>query len=179
MEAVIPTRGLIGFETDLVNFTSGHGIMSHHFREYAPAQRRNRPTRSSGVLVAMEAGVSTAYSLEQIQERGRLFIGPQEEIYEGMIIGENARPDDMPVNPCRRKDSPTCAARAMAKASRSRRRSDDSGTRARIHRAGRIRGSDAEIAALAQAHPRRQRAETRSRNCRVALQSCTRGFTRL
>ena len=54
-------------------------------------------------LVSMEGGVSTAYALETIQERGRLFIGPQEEIYEGMIIGENARPDDMPVNPCRAK----------------------------------------------------------------------------
>jgi GTP-binding protein len=51
----------------------------------------------------MEAGVSTSYALDTIQERGRLFIGPQEEIYEGMIIGENSRPDDMPVNPCREK----------------------------------------------------------------------------
>ena len=51
----------------------------------------------------MEAGVSTAYALDNIQERGRLFIGPQEEIYEGMIVGENARPEDMPVNPCKAK----------------------------------------------------------------------------
>jgi len=102
VQAVIPTRGLIGFETDLVNCTKGHGIMSHLFKEYGPF-KGEIPTRNNGVLVAMEAGVSTAYSLDTIQERGRLFIGPQEEIYEGMIIGENARPDDMPVNPCRAK----------------------------------------------------------------------------
>jgi GTP-binding protein len=102
LNAVIPTRGLIGFETDLVNVTKGHGIMSHLFKEYAPF-KGEIPTRNNGVLVAMENGVSTSYALDSIQERGRLFIGPQEEIYEGMIIGENARPDDMPVNPCKTK----------------------------------------------------------------------------
>lgn len=102
VHAVVPTRGLIGFETDLVNATKGHGIMSHIFKEYGE-YKGEIPTRNNGVLVAMEQGISTAYSLETIQERGRLFIGPQEEVYEGMIIGENARPDDMPVNPCRAK----------------------------------------------------------------------------
>jgi GTP-binding protein len=76
--------------------------MSHLFKEYGPF-KGEIPTRNNGVLVSMEGGVSTAYSLDTIQERGRLFIGPQEEIYEGMIIGENARPDDMPVNPCKAK----------------------------------------------------------------------------
>jgi GTP-binding protein len=102
VEAEVPTRGLIGFETDLVNCTKGHGIMSHLFKEYAP-HKGEIPTRYNGVLVSMEGGISTAYALETIQERGRLFIGPQIDIYEGMIIGENARPDDMPVNPCRAK----------------------------------------------------------------------------
>jgi GTP-binding protein len=102
VQAVAPTRGLIGFETDLVNCTKGHGIMSHLFKEYAE-HKGEIPSRNNGVLVAMEGGISTAYALESIQERGRLFIGPQEEIYEGMIIGENARPEDMPVNPCKAK----------------------------------------------------------------------------
>ena len=102
VEAVIPTRGLIGFETDLVNVTKGLGIASHLFKEYGP-HKGEIPSRDRGVLVAMEGGVSTAYSLDTIQERGRLFIGVQEEIYEGMIIGENARPDDLPVNPCKAK----------------------------------------------------------------------------
>ena len=102
VEAEVPTRGLIGFGTDLVNCTRGVGIMSHLFKEYAP-HKGEIPTRYNGVLVSMEQGVSMAYSLETIQERGRLFIGPQEDIYAGMIIGENARPDDMPVNPCKAK----------------------------------------------------------------------------
>jgi GTP-binding protein len=102
VQAVIPTRGLIGFETDLVNVTKGHGIMSHLFKEYG-AFKGEIPTRNNGVLVSMEGGVSTGYALATIQERGRLFIAPGEEIYEGMIVGENARPDDMPVNPCKAK----------------------------------------------------------------------------
>ena len=102
IEAVIPTRGLIGFETDLVNLTRGQGLMSHLFREYAPF-KGEIGGRARGVMVSMESGVSTAYALNSIQERGRLFIGPQEDIYEGMIVGENARPDDLPVNPCREK----------------------------------------------------------------------------
>lgn len=102
VHATIPTRGLIGFETDLVNVTKGHGIASHLFKEYGP-HKGEIPSRNNGVLVSMEGGTSMAYALDTIQERGRLFIGPQEEIYEGMIIGENARPDDMPVNPCKAK----------------------------------------------------------------------------
>jgi len=102
IEAVIPTRGLIGFETDLVNLTRGEGLMSHLFREYAlfkgEIEGRNR-----GVMISMEPGTSTAYALNNIQARGKLFVGPQEEIYTGMIVGENARPEDLPVNPCKAK----------------------------------------------------------------------------
>ena len=102
VQATIPTRGLIGFETDLVNVTKGHGIASHLFKEYG-SHKGEIPSRNNGVLVSMEGGISMAYALDTIQQRGRLFIGPQEEIYEGMIVGENARPDDMPVNPCKAK----------------------------------------------------------------------------
>jgi GTP-binding protein len=102
IEAIIPTRGLIGFETELVNLTRGEGFMSHLFREYAPFKGEING-RGRGVMVSMESGVSTAYALNNIQERGRLFIGPQEDIYEGMIVGENARPEDLPVNPCKQK----------------------------------------------------------------------------
>jgi GTP-binding protein len=102
LESVIPTRGLIGFETDLVNLTRGLGSMSHLFKEYGP-YKGEISSRSNGVLVAMEGGGSTAYALNNVQERGRLFIGPQEEVYEGMIVGENARPDDLTVNPCKTK----------------------------------------------------------------------------
>jgi GTP-binding protein len=102
VEAMIPTRGIIGLETDLVNSTKGLGTMSHLFKEYGP-HKGEIPSRGKGVLISMEGGTSMAYALDTIQERGRLFIGPQEEIYEGMIVGENARPDDLPVNPCKAK----------------------------------------------------------------------------
>jgi GTP-binding protein len=90
VQAIIPTRGLIGFETDLVNVTKG-------------PFKGEIPTRNAGVRVSMEGGISTGYALDSIQARGRLFIEPGEEIYEGMIVGENSRPDDMPVNPCKAK----------------------------------------------------------------------------
>ena len=102
IEAIVPTRGLIGFETDLVNVTRGEGLMSHLFHEYAPFKGEIEG-RNRGVMVSMEAGLSTAYALNNIQERGRLFIGPQQDVYPGMIVGETARPEDLPVNPCKAK----------------------------------------------------------------------------
>lgn len=103
MECVIPTRGLIGFETDLVNLTSGRAAMSHLFKEYAPFAGPIR-TRNTGTLVAVEYGVATYYALETLQDRGRLFIAPGDEVYEGMIVGENSRSEDLPVNPTRKKE---------------------------------------------------------------------------
>ena len=102
LECTIPTRGLIGLETDMVNLTSGRGVMSHMFKEYAPMCGEIM-TRLTGTLVSMETGIATAWALNNIQERGRLFVGPQEEVYEGMIIGENPRAEDMPVNPTKTK----------------------------------------------------------------------------
>jgi GTP-binding protein len=102
VEATIPTRGLIGFETDMVNLTSGRGVMSHMFKEYGPFVGEIL-TRVTGTLVSMETGIATAWALNNIQERGRLFVGPQEEVYAGMIIGENPRNEDMPVNPTKTK----------------------------------------------------------------------------
>jgi GTP-binding protein len=102
IEAIIPTRGLIGFETDLVNQTKGMGVMSHLFHEYGP-DRGDIPARKNGSLVSMDSGEATAYALNMVQERGRLMVEAGEMIYEGMIVGENARENDIPVNPCREK----------------------------------------------------------------------------
>ncbi len=102
IEAVIPMRGLIGFETDLVNMTRGLGVMSHLFHEYGP-DRGEISARKNGSLVSIEDGISTSYALNAIQERGRLMIDPGEQIYTGMIVGENARENDIPVNPCKAK----------------------------------------------------------------------------
>ncbi len=102
LEAVIPTRGLIGFETDMVNLTSGRAVMSHMFKEYAP-HCGPVASRSSGTLVSMDRGVATAFALDTLQERGKLFIKPGDEVYEGMIVGENPRAEDIPVNPTKEK----------------------------------------------------------------------------
>jgi GTP-binding protein len=102
IEALIPMRGLIGFETDLVNTTRGIGVMSHLFHEYGP-DRGEIAARKNGSLVSMEDGEATAYALNMIQERGRLMVEPAEKIYKGMIVGENARENDIPVNPCKTK----------------------------------------------------------------------------
>ncbi len=102
LECTIPTRGLIGLETDMVNLTSGRGVMSHMFKSYEPFSGEIT-TRLTGTLVSMETGIATAWALNNIQERGRLFVGPQEEVYEGMIVGENPRAEDMPVNPTKTK----------------------------------------------------------------------------
>ncbi len=102
IEALIPTRGLIGFETDLVNQTRGMGVISHLFHEYG-ADRGDIEARKNGSLVSMEGGEATAYALNMVQERGRLMIEPGEQIYIGMIVGENARENDIPVNPCKAK----------------------------------------------------------------------------
>ncbi|MCB1226268.1 MAG: translational GTPase TypA, partial [Verrucomicrobiales bacterium] len=100
--ATIPTRGLIGFEFELMNLTSGHGIFSHLFKEYAP-HCGSMSTRTTGTLVSTEAGEATAYALDTIQERGKLFIAPGDPVYDGMLVGENPRTDDLPVNPTRSK----------------------------------------------------------------------------
>ncbi|MEM1221466.1 MAG: translational GTPase TypA [Verrucomicrobiota bacterium] len=102
LEAEAPTRGLIGFESDLVTMTSGHGVMSHSFLEYRPFCGEII-TRQTGTLVSMELGKAMPYALDMIQNRGKLFVGPGEEVYGGMIVGENPRKEDMPVNPAKAK----------------------------------------------------------------------------
>jgi GTP-binding protein len=102
VQSCIPTRGLIGFEFELMNLTSGHGIHSHLFREYAP-HAGHMQTRSTGTLVSTEGGEATSYALDTIQVRGKLFVTSGDLVYDGMIIGENPRTDDLPVNPCRAK----------------------------------------------------------------------------
>ncbi len=102
VEADMPTRGLIGFETDLVNLTNGRAVLTHMFKAYGPHGGPIR-TRTTGTLVSMEKGIATTYALDTIQERGKLFITAGDEVYEGMIVGENPRAEDMPVNPTRTK----------------------------------------------------------------------------
>ena len=102
IEATITTRGLIGMEIDVVNATSGRGVLSHLFKEYAPYAGEVL-TRITGTLIATEAGETTAYALVMCQERGKLFVSPGEQVYEGMIVGENPRNEDISINAVREK----------------------------------------------------------------------------
>jgi GTP-binding protein len=102
IQAVIPTRGLIGFETELVNLTSGHGIMSHLFKEYGE-YAGEIVSRTTGTLVSMDSGLATPYSLQTLEERGMLFVAPNDAVYAGMLVGENPRVGDLPVNPVKEK----------------------------------------------------------------------------
>ena len=102
LDYIVPARGLIGFHTEFLTETRGTGILHHVFERYDPWQGDVR-TRPTGSLVADRRGQSSSYALLNLQERGTLFIGPGVEVYEGMIVGENPRPDDMDVNPSKEK----------------------------------------------------------------------------
>jgi GTP-binding protein len=103
MEFVIPARGLIGFRSEFLTNTKGNGIMHHIFHGYVPF-KGDIPGRTRGALVAFELGETTSYGIASVQERGTMFISPNQKVYEGMIIGENARDMDMDVNPCKKKN---------------------------------------------------------------------------
>ena len=103
IDATVPSRGLIGFRSEFLTLTSGTGIMTSSFSHYAPMKTGGVAKRQNGVMVSMVQGKVLGYSLFNLQERGRLFLDPGVEVYEGMVIGLNARGDDMAVNPTKGK----------------------------------------------------------------------------
>jgi GTP-binding protein len=98
----IPARGLIGLRTRLLNATQGTAIIHHRFEGYQPLGG-DIPSRANGVLISMVPGKAVAFGLDGLQDRAEMFVGPGEEVYEGMIVGENSRTGDMPVNPTKEK----------------------------------------------------------------------------
>jgi GTP-binding protein len=98
----VPTRGLIGFRTDLLTATRGAAVMSSEFAGYRPLAGLIQ-RRQGGSLVATETGVTTLFGLHNSEPRGRLFVGPQTEVYEGMVVGQHSRSGDLGVNVCKRK----------------------------------------------------------------------------
>lgn len=102
LEFLIPSRGLIGFRSEFLTDTKGEGIMHHLFDHYGP-WKGEIPGRSRGVLVAFETGEATAYAIHNVEERGTLFIKPADQVYAGMIVGENSREGDLEVNVCKKK----------------------------------------------------------------------------
>ena len=102
LEFMIPSRGLIGYRSELMTATKGTAVINSNFEKYMP-YKGDFEGRSRGSLIASEPGESITYGLYNAQERGSLFIGPNTTVYEGMVVGENSRPDDMTVNVCKRK----------------------------------------------------------------------------
>ncbi|SFC62662.1 GTP-binding protein [Zunongwangia mangrovi] len=96
-EFIIPSRGIIGLRNQLLTATAGEAIMAHRFKEYQPL-KGGIPERLNGSLVSMEKGTAIPYSIDKLQDRGKFFVDPGEDIYEGQVIGENSRQDDMVVN---------------------------------------------------------------------------------
>ncbi len=102
LEYFIPTRGLLGFRSEFIMDTRGKGLLDHNFYRYE-RHKGEITRRTNGVLISGDNGVSVAFALWNLQERGKLFIGPGTAVYEGMIVGENAKNDDLVVNPCKEK----------------------------------------------------------------------------
>ncbi|MBL0388036.1 translational GTPase TypA [Tumebacillus sp. ITR2] len=102
LEFLIPARGLIGFRTEFLTITRGFGIMNHSFHEYMPT-KGDIEGRHAGVLVAAETGTASTYGIEGLEDRGIMFIAPGTEVYEGMIVGEHNRDNDLTINPCKTK----------------------------------------------------------------------------
>lgn len=104
LEYVVPSRGLIGFVNEFLILTKGYGIINHTFKEYGPLTAGNIGERKLGVLVSMENGKATAYGLGALEDRGIMFVEPGVEVYEGMIVGENNRDNDLAVNVTKSKN---------------------------------------------------------------------------
>ena len=102
LEFLVPSRALLGFRSQFLTDTRGNGIVNFSFHGYEP-YKGDIQTRNKGAIVSMETGSTTGFALNNLQERGILFVGPNQEVYEGMIIGESSRDDDMDVNPCKEK----------------------------------------------------------------------------
>ncbi len=102
LEFVVPARGLLGMRTRLLSGTQGEAIMHHNFHGYQPSSGEI-PRRTNGVMISNARGPAVGFSLDNLQQRGTLFVQPGDEVYPGMIVGENARSDDMVVNPCKEK----------------------------------------------------------------------------
>jgi GTP-binding protein len=102
LEFIIPARGLLGLRTRLMSGTQGEAIMHHNFHDYQP-MKGEIPHRMNGVMVSLVRGMAVAFALDNLQQRGTMFVKPSDDVYPGMIVGENARGDDMTVNPCKEK----------------------------------------------------------------------------
>ena len=163
MEHLVPARGLIGFRTEFLTETRGTGLLHHVFDRWEPwaGELRTRPT---GALVADRTGSTATFALHGLQERGTMFVGPGEEVYEGMIVGENARAEDLDVNACKEKhltNMRSSTADVLVRLVPAHR--PVAGPGARVPARGRVRGGHARGGAAAQGRARQDRSARRPR----------------
>ena len=154
MDYRVPARGLVGFRTEFMTETRGTGMLHHVFDGWEPCHGELR-TKRNGSMVADRRGATTGYSLMNLQERGVLMVGPATEVYEGMIIGENARDEEMDVNPTREKKQTNvrvCRGRRGHSAHAAARPLPRAG--ARVHRRRRVRRGHAEVGPAPQGRAR-------------------------
>ncbi len=97
MEFNIPSRGIIGLRTNVLTASAGEAVMAHRFLEYQP-YKGDIEKRNNGSIIAMESGTAYAYAIDKLQDRGKFFVHPQDEVYAGQVVGENAKEGDMVVN---------------------------------------------------------------------------------
>jgi predicted membrane GTPase involved in stress response len=157
IEFEIPARGLIGFRGMFLTDTKGEGVMNHSFLEFRPYSGTVE-SRQYGALISMESGTAMAYSLFNLQDRGVLFIDPQDKVYEGMIIGEHSRSNDLTVNPIKGK------AQSNVRSSGA-----DEAISAGVDRRRRTSRSHAAERAHPQALPERKRAQTQRARQKISL----------
>ena len=158
MEYLVPARGLIGFRTEFLTETRGTGLIHHVFDGWEPWFGELR-TRPSGSLVADRAGKATGFALSSLQERGTLFVAPGDEVYEGMIVGENSRSEDLDVNAVREKQLTNMRSAAADVLERLVPREDPvARPGARVPARGRVRRGDARVDPAAQGGARQGRA---------------------
>ena len=163
MEYLVPARGLIGFRTEFLTETRGTGILHHVFDRWEPwaGELRTRPT---GALVADRRGKTASFALFSLQDRGTLFVGPGEEVYEGMIVGENARSEDLDVNAIKEKHQTNVrAASADVLVRLDPADPPLAGELARVPARRRVRRNHARVGAPAQARARQNRSARRPR----------------
>jgi len=103
LDYIIPSRGLIGFQTEFMTTTSGTGLMYHVFDHYGPAQQGGIAPRKNGVLISNGTGKALGFALFNLQERGKMFLNPGQEVYEGQVVGLHSRDNDLTVNPLKGK----------------------------------------------------------------------------
>ena len=102
IEFLIPSRGIIGLRTNVLTASQGEAIMAHRFKEYQP-YKGDMPRRTNGSMISMETGTVFAYALDKLQDRGRFFVNPQDEVYAGQVVGEHVHEKDLVINVCKAK----------------------------------------------------------------------------